>query len=102
MVDALSCRAMDFAWDPEKAASNLDKHGLSFEEASTAFADPLSRTMRDPLHSDDEDRFVLTGVTRADRLAVVVHTDRDGTVHLITARIATPAERRRYEQTHEE
>ena len=50
---------MDFTWDPEKAASNLDKHELSFEEASTAFADPLSQTMPDPLHSDDEDRFVL-------------------------------------------
>jgi uncharacterized DUF497 family protein len=93
---------MNFAWDPEKAASNLEKHGLSFEEACTAFGDPLSRTMPDPLHSEDEDRFVLTGVSSAGRLVVVVHTDRDGTVRLITARIATPAERRRYEQTHEE
>ena len=89
---------MDFAWDSGKAASNLEKHGLSFEEASTAFGDPLSRTIPDPLHSDDEDRFVLIGSTSAGRLAVVVHTDRGATVRLISARLATPAERRRYEQ----
>ena len=89
---------MDFAWDPGKAASNLEKHGLSFEEASTAFGDPLSRTIPDPLHSDDEDRFVLIGSTSAGRLAVVVHTDRGATVRLISARLAAPAERRGYEQ----
>ena len=58
--------------------------------------------MPDPLHSDDEDRFILMGMTSAARLAVVVHTDRDGTTRLISARFATPAERRRYEQTHGE
>jgi uncharacterized protein len=93
---------MNFTWDPEKAATNLEKHGLSFEEASTAFGDPLQRNMPDPLHSDDEDRSVLMGMTSAGRLAVVVNTERDGTTRLITARIATPAERRRYEQTHDE
>jgi uncharacterized protein len=90
---------MDFAWDPEKAASNLEKHGLSFEEAATAFGDPLSRTIPDPLHSADEDRYVLIGSTSAGRLAVVVHTDRGATVRLISVEIASPAERRRYEQT---
>jgi len=93
---------MNFEWDPEKAASNLEKHGLSFEEASTAFGDPLSRTMPDPLHSDEEERFVLMGMASTGRLVVVVYTDRDETNRLITARLATPAERRRYEQTHEE
>ena len=93
---------MNFTWDPEKAATNLARHGLSFEEASTAFGDPLQRTIPDPLHSDDEDRFILLGMTSAGRLVVVVHTDRDGTTRLITARIATAGERRRYEQTDEE
>jgi uncharacterized DUF497 family protein len=92
---------MNFAWDAEKAESNLEKHGLSFEEASTAFADPLSRTKPDPLHSDDEDRLILMGVTKAGRLVVVAHADRGETVRLISARLATPAERRRYEQTDE-
>jgi len=93
---------MNFTWDQDKAASNLEKHGLSFEEASTAFADPLSRTRPDPLHSDEEDRFVLLGLTTAGQLVIVVHTDRGETVRLISARLATPGERRRYEQTHEE
>jgi uncharacterized DUF497 family protein len=93
---------MNFAWDPEKAQTNLDKHGVSFEEASTAFADPLSRTVPDPLHSDEEDRFILLGMSSEGRFVVVAHTDRGETVRLISARLATSAERRRYEQTHEE
>jgi uncharacterized DUF497 family protein len=52
---------MDFEWDPDKAASNLDKHGVSFDKAAGAFEDPLSVTMSDPLHSDEEDRFILMG-----------------------------------------
>lgn len=67
--------AVSFEWDAEKAIANLEKHGLSFEEASTAFGDPLSRTVRDPLHSDEEERFVIVGMTSAGRLVVVVHTD---------------------------
>jgi len=63
---------MWFEWDYEKARSNLAKHGVSFEEAITAFADPLSLTVFDPDHSDDEDRFVLLGATNAGRLVVVV------------------------------
>jgi hypothetical protein len=93
---------MNFAWDLKKAESNLAKHGLSFEEASTAFSDPLSRTKPDPLHSDEEDRLILLGITSAGRLVVVAHADRGETVRLISARLATPAERRRYEQTDEE
>jgi uncharacterized DUF497 family protein len=93
---------MRFTWDPAKAASNLDKHGLSFTEASTAFGDPLQRTVPDPLHSDDENRLILIGVTLAGRLVVVAHVDHGKTVRLISARLATSAERRRHEQTHEE
>ena len=93
---------MRFTWDPEKAESNIDKHGLSFEEASTAFGDPLSRTQPDPLHSDEEDRLILMGMTSAGRLVIVAHVDRGETVRLVSARLVTPGERRRYEQTHEE
>ena len=89
---------MHFDWDPEKAEANLRKHDVSFEEASTAFGDPLSVTIRDPDHSRDEDRYVLIGQTYRGRLVVVVHTDREGVTRLISARIAEPRERRSYEE----
>ena len=89
---------MQFEWDPEKAALNLAEHGISFEEAATAFGDALSRTIADPDHSDDEQRFVLLGLTFRGRLVVVSHTDRGETVRLISARPATSRERRSYEQ----
>ena len=89
---------MEFAWDSEKAQSNLAKHGLSFDEAATAFGDPLSLTIPDPDHSDDEDRFVLLGESYAGRLVVVVFTERGERIRIISARIATPRERRAYEE----
>ena len=89
---------MYFEWDDAKAEGNATKHGVSFEEASTAFGDPLSTTIHDPDHSDDENRFVLIGMTYLGRLVVVVHTDRDDAVRLISARLAEPRERRAYEQ----
>ena len=61
-------------WDPNKAASNLDKHGVSFEEASTVFFDPLALTIPDPEHSFDEDRFITMGLSASAQLLVVVHT----------------------------
>jgi uncharacterized DUF497 family protein len=67
---------MEFAWDPDKAASNEEKHGVSFE-AATAFGDPLSLMIPDPDRSDDEERFVLLGESYAGRLLMVVHTDRE-------------------------
>jgi uncharacterized DUF497 family protein len=90
--------SMTFEWNEEKAASNARKHGVTFEEASTAFGDPLSITVGDPDHSADEDRFVLLGLSHLGRLVVVVHTDRADVVRLISARLATPRERRDYEQ----
>jgi uncharacterized DUF497 family protein len=57
----------EFEWDVEKAESNLQKHGVSFEEAATVFFDPLSLTISDPLHSDDEGRFVTTGLSDRQR-----------------------------------
>ena len=89
---------MEFEWDEAKAAANLELHGVSLPEASTAFGDPLSVTIADPDHSEDEQRFILLGLTFSGRLVVVVHTDRDGTTRLISARLATRRERRSYEQ----
>jgi uncharacterized DUF497 family protein len=63
-----------FEWDPKKARLNVRTHGISFDEASTAFRDPLSRTIADPLHSEDENRFVLVGQSMRGQLLVVVHT----------------------------
>ena len=87
---------MRFEWDPEKGRRNLAKHGVSFAEAATAFADPLSLTTFDPDHSDDEDRFLLLGATHSLRLVVVSHTHRDENVRIISARLASKSERRTY------
>ena len=87
-----------FDWDEEKAPSNWMKHGVSFEEATTVFYDPLSLTIDDPDHSIGEDRFVTIGIGDFGRLLVVVYMDRDGIIRIISARAATPRERRSYEQ----
>ena len=89
--------AMQFAWDPDKAAANLAKHAVSFEEAATAFGDPLSMTIPDPVHSVAERRFVLVGMTFSGKLVVVVHVERDENIRLISARLATRRERHDYE-----
>lgn len=89
---------MRFEWNSLKAQRNLTKHGVTLEEASTAFGDPLSLTVPDPDHSVDEQRYILLGETLAGRLVVVVHVDREDTVRIISARPATRAERRTYEQ----
>lgn len=88
---------MRFEWDPEKARRNVAKHGVSFEEAATAFGDPLSLTILDPDHSEEEDRSILLGQTYAGRLVVVVHTDRGENIRVISARLATRRERKAYE-----
>ena len=89
---------MQFEWDPVKAAENLAKHGVSFEEAATVFRDTLSATGRDPDHSVDEERFVIFGVSTSARLLVVAHTERGDTIRIISARPATPDERKIYEE----
>jgi len=89
---------MIFEWDPEKAAANLRRHGVTFEEASTAFGDPLSLTIGDPDHSDEENRLILLGYSDARRLLAVSHTERGETIRLISARIASRPERKDYEQ----
>ncbi|MCI0589925.1 MAG: BrnT family toxin [Planctomycetes bacterium] len=87
-----------FAWDARKAARNLRKHGVSFEEARTAFTDEGALVLPDPAHSGDEERFVLLGLSERLRLLVVVHTLRENgdTLRLVSARKATSRERRQY------
>ena len=90
---------MQFEWDSQKATENLGKHGVSFDEASTVFGDPLAGTILDPKHSTDEFRLVTIGLSTPQRLIVVTHADRDDRVRIISARRATRRERRRYEST---
>jgi hypothetical protein len=87
-----------FQWNARKAAGNLRKHGVSFDEAASVFFDPLSATGDDPDHSAEEKRFVTFGVSSSGRLLVVAHEDRDDVTRIITAREATRAERKLYEE----
>lgn len=89
---------MRFAWDPAKARINLEKHGVSFDEAATAFFDPLAVTGRDPDHSAGETRFVNFGLSAAGRLLVVAHVEQRGVIRIISARPALRAERKLYEE----
>ena len=88
---------LKFEWEPRKAKINLKKHGVSFAEASTAFEDVLSLTINDPLHSSDEERLVLIGMSFKNRLTIVVHTERGDNIRIISARKATKKERKYYE-----
>lgn len=88
---------MQFEWDTAKAARNLAKHGVSFDEASTVFGDPLAGTVLDPRHSGEEPRFVTIGLSRSRRLIIVAHAEREDRIRLISARRATRRERRSYE-----
>jgi hypothetical protein len=90
--------ALTFEWDRRKAASNLQKHGVSFEEAATAFGDPLSVTIHDPDHSEEEERFVILGRSETGRFLVVVHTEHGDTIRIISARLAKGHERKAYEE----
>lgn len=96
--------AFAFEWDPAKAAANLAKHRVSFDEASTVFADPLSSTFPDPGHSLGEERLVIFGVSQRGRPLAVMHTERrrsgEGAdvIRIISAREATRGERTAYEE----
>jgi len=87
-----------FEWDAKKAESNAKKHGITFEEASTVFGDPLALLMPDPDHSIVEHRYVLLGHSNQQRLLVVAFAERSQRTRLISARQATLGERRRYEE----
>jgi uncharacterized protein len=84
---------MRFEWNSSKAQFNFSKHGISFEEATTIFGDPLSITSPDPDHSQEETRWITIGVSTNFKTIVVVHTDRLETVRIISARLATKRER---------
>jgi uncharacterized DUF497 family protein len=87
-----------FRWHPEKARSNLRKHGVTFEEAASVFRDTLSVTIADPLHSTEEDRFVTIGRSARNRTLIVVHLESEDMLRIISARPATRRERRDYEE----
>ena len=89
---------MEFEWNSEKAAINLKKHNISFQEAATVFDDTLSMTFPDPDHSIREDRYVIIGMSGLGQLLVVFHTDRGNRTRIISARRATRQEGRFYEE----
>ena len=90
--------SVTFEWDGAKALENIRRHGVDFEEASSAFFDSLSLTVPDPEHSEDEERCVLVGQSNNNRLLVVVHLDWGDRIRIISARTASRYERRDYEE----
>ena len=89
---------MEFEWDKNKAATNLSKHSISFDEAKTVFQDPFYIVFDDPDHSFEEDRRIAIGQSAQDRLLFLSYTERGNAVHLISARKATRRERELYEE----
>lgn len=89
---------MKFEWDAAKAAANTSKHRISFDEAATAFLDPLAVSGPDPDHSTDESRYVTFGLSSLGRLLVVAHTYRPDSIRIISARRADRSERKMYEE----
>lgn len=87
-----------FTWDPRKAEANLAKHGVSFHEACQVFGDPLAITIPDPDHGGDEAREITIGSSGKPRLIVVSHTERDGSIRIISARRAGRSEVRQYQE----
>ena len=79
---------LSFEWDEKKARSNANKHGVTFDEASTVFGDARSLTIPDPMHSEVEERFVTMGSSHRGKLVVVVHTERGDNIRIISARAA--------------
>jgi hypothetical protein len=89
---------MEFEWDETKATVNLKKHGVSFEEAKTVFDNPLALIFEDEAHSIGEQREIIIGHSRPNRLILVCFTERSNAIRIISARLATPIEREDYEQ----
>ena len=92
---------LEFEWDPDKAARNLRKHGVSFDAAATVFGDPLAITYGDPEHADEEDRYLTFGQSKEGDYLIVSHTDRELKTRIISARKMTRKERKQYEEGHE-
>jgi uncharacterized protein len=89
---------MHFEWDAAKAKVNEEKHGVTFDEATMVFGDPLALTFDDVEHSEGEARYLTFGITSNNRALVVAHTSRGDNIRIISARAMTPRERRDYEQ----
>ncbi|BDA71041.1 hypothetical protein RIVM261_065360 [Rivularia sp. IAM M-261] len=89
---------MEFEWNEDKAAKNLSKHSVSFEEAKTVFDDPLYVDFYDPDHSVDEERYLIVGESNRRRLLIVSYTERGNSIRIISARVVTRAEREVYEE----
>ena len=89
---------MEFEWDPRKATLNLRKHRVSFAEAATVLSDEMGRTVYDPAHSIDEERYITIGLSDRQRLLIVAHLDRGDRVRIISARELTRKERKDYEE----
>jgi uncharacterized DUF497 family protein len=89
---------MRFEWNKNKAANNLSKHGVSFEEAQTVFDDPLYVDFYDPDHSEEEERYLIVGESSRGRLLIVSYTERGNSIRLISAREVTRTERAAYEE----
>jgi uncharacterized DUF497 family protein len=89
---------VDFEWDPNKAARNLRKHGVTFEEAATVFRDVLSITVPDPDRSMEEERLPTVGLSSQNRLLMIAHLERGDRIRIISARELTPSERRQFEE----
>jgi hypothetical protein len=89
---------VQFEWDPQKAAANVKRHRITFDEAASVLGDPLSTTYPDEAHSDEETRFLTIGASHRGRVMVVAHTERNDTIRIISARRATRREREFYEQ----
>lgn len=87
-----------FEWDANKEKSNISRHDVDFTEAESVFYDPLSVTVADPDHSIEEHRFIDIGMSDKNRVLVVVYTEREEKIRIISVRKATPAERKDYEQ----
>jgi uncharacterized DUF497 family protein len=89
---------LTFEWDEEKATESLKKHKVGFEEAKTVYNDPFLWTFPDPEHSDAEQRYINVGYSSRGRVLVVIHTEREGNIRIISCRKATASERRAYEE----
>ncbi len=90
---------LNFEWDAEKAEANLKRHSISFEECTTIFSDPLSVTISDPDHSIGENRYIDIGHSARGRILLVVYTEREDNIRIISCREATRRERGYYEET---
>jgi hypothetical protein len=89
---------VEFEWDNTKAKINLKKHGVSFQEAASVFADPLAMTFNDPDHSIDEHRLLTFGVTRTGKQVIVSHIEINDTIRIISVRLMKKHEKYIYEE----